>query len=62
MKNDYDNSIEKLIEKYEEDIIKIKNESQDKNLTDELKKKCNEDYKSDLAYLTYCYKRALHTL
>jgi len=62
LKNDYDNSVEKLIEKYEEEIIKIKNEYQDKNLIDELKKKCNEDYESDLAYLTHCYNRALHTL
>jgi len=31
---------------------------------DELKKLCDKDYvyKSDLAYLTHCYSRALHTL
>ena len=56
MKINYDNSVEKLTKKHEEDIIKIKNESQkNQNLSDELKIICNEDYKFDLAYLTHCY-------
>ena len=61
MKTEFDKSVDELTKKHEEDIMKIKNESQ-KNSIDELKKNCDEDYKSDLAYLLHCYNRNLQTL
>jgi hypothetical protein len=61
LKTEFDKSVDELTKKHEEDIMKIKIESQ-KNLIDELMKNCDEDYKSDLAYLMHCYRRDLRTL